>query len=133
MIAAYVTGLSGPRVEDARHSLIESGPASLPQLIEAYRASPSRKLRLALIEIVSQYRTSDAAPFLHDALRDDDPELWRTALDGLVMLGNDRALKTLVAARDTVPNDRRAWIDEAVEQIKNSADRGSQETSQRHG
>jgi cellobiose-specific phosphotransferase system component IIA len=54
---------------------------------------------------------------LERLLRDRSAEIWKAALDGLVMFGGQAALEALVVAKATVTEEQREWIDEAVGQI----------------
>jgi HEAT repeat protein len=113
----YVAELSGPNAFSARHSLIEAGVSALPLVIEAFHASTNPQVRLSLVELVSEYRTVSAVPFLVSALNDRRPEIWRAALDGLVILGGASGLEALREAHATAPRERRHWIEEAMQQI----------------
>jgi HEAT repeat protein len=117
----YVAELSGPNAFSARHSLIEAGVSALPLVIEAFHASTNPQVRLSLVELVSEYRTVSAVPFLVSGLNDRRPEIWRAALDGLVILGGASALEALREARATAPRERRHWLDEAMQQIIDDA------------
>jgi hypothetical protein len=49
--------------------------------------------------------------------------MWKAALDGLVMRGDEpagrtRALEVLAAARESAEPDKLSWIDEAIGQIR---------------
>jgi len=70
----------------------------------------------------SALRTAAALPFLQELLNGSDSGLWKVALDGLVTLGDNPAIRnviveTLVAARENANAEKRSWIDEAIEQI----------------
>jgi hypothetical protein len=79
------------------------------------------KLRLA--QIVAHVRTQEARSFLVELLENPDAEIWKTALDGLVMLGTDDTsgrrlvLDSLALAKRTADPKKREWIIEAIEQI----------------
>ena len=113
----YLSELAGPNAFRARHSLIEAGAGALPLVIEAFHASANAQVRHSLVELVSDYRASSAVPFLVSCLSDPRPEVWRSALDGMVILGGAIALEGLRDARGTIPRERRPWIDEAMQQI----------------
>lgn len=113
----YVAQLSGPRAEDAWHSLVDAGPKALPYVVEAFHAAGDDHVRVSLIQVVGQYRSAEAVPFLAVLLRHREPMVWKTALDSLVMIGGQAALDALAAAGTTTTADRREWITEAVQQV----------------
>ena len=50
--------------------------------------------------------------------RDPAPEVWKQALDGLVCLASPEAWRALRSAADGEDDEeRRAWIEEAIEQV----------------
>ena len=112
-----VAELSGPNAFRARHSLVEAGPAAIPLIADAFNATNDPHIRLSLVELVSEYRSTEAIPFLKDALVVSDAVIWRAALDGFVILGTPDALHALHMARATATDLQRWWFDEAVAQI----------------
>jgi hypothetical protein len=106
--------------EDPRNDF---GIIALPLFIAAFQRETDPKRRSRLVRIVWQFRDSTALPALAEALRDAHEKVWKDALDGVVTLGGEQALRLLAEARATVAHYsdalvRIAWIDEAVEQIK---------------
>jgi hypothetical protein len=79
------------------------------------------KLRLA--QIVTHIRAAEAESFLVELLENPNAEIWKPALDGLVMLGTDdtsarrSVLDSLALASRTADPKKREWIAEAIEQI----------------
>jgi HEAT repeat protein len=67
---------------------------------------------------VSEYRTREALPFLTTLLRTADGEIWKTALDGVVVMGDESALTFLVEVSDSLGTEKRSWVEEAIGQIK---------------
>jgi hypothetical protein len=61
-------------------------------------------IRAELVEIVWQHRVSQAMvmDFLAEALNDKQPEIWKNALDSLVVLGGDSAMQILESYRQKV-------------------------------
>lgn len=118
----YVSQLSGARADDAWHSLVEAGPAAMPQLIAAYTRADEPHVKVALVSVISEWRNADAVPFLAAQLQDTNPEIWKAALDGLVTVGGPTVVDALRAARAQSPPARMAWIDEAIEQVADSSD-----------
>ena len=113
----YVAQLSGPNAFNALHSLVQAGPAVLPVVVEAFKACNDPHVKLSLVQLVSEYRAAEAAPFLGVALQERNALIWRAALDGLVILGNAAALEALRAAKSTARNEQRSWIQDAIDQI----------------
>jgi HEAT repeat protein len=122
VVENYVAELAGSRADDACHSLLELGPPALRHLEAAFGLAGDAHVRVRLAEVVSHIRSIDALPFLEKLLLNDDPKIWKTALDGLVMLGDEpvgctRVRAVLAAAREGADAEKRGWIDEAVGQI----------------
>jgi anti-sigma factor ChrR (cupin superfamily) len=93
----------------------------LPHLEEAFRSSRDYDERLGVARVIGHLRSIDA-PLLRQLLEDNDPEIWKTALDGLVMLADQitaraRVHEILDAARKIANAEKRSWIDEAVGQM----------------
>jgi hypothetical protein len=117
LVDHYVSQLSGPNAFGARHSLIEAGAPALALVVDAFGAATDPHVKVSLVEIVSEYRTDAAVPFLQDLLLNRKPEIWKAALDGLVILGDHTALDALRESRVTISREMRPWIDEAIRQI----------------
>jgi hypothetical protein len=85
--------------EDPREDF---GISALPLFIAACQreTDPTRKSRL--VRVVWPFRDSTALPALAEALRDAHEEVWKDALDGVVALGGEQALRILGDARATV-------------------------------
>jgi len=118
----YVPQLSGPKADDAWHSLVEAGPAALPYVVKAFDAARNLDVMISLVHVISEYRSAEAVPFFEALLRDRDAEIWKAALDGLVMVGDKAALDALDVARPNATAERLEWIDEAVGQIVKRSD-----------
>jgi HEAT repeat protein len=117
LVDHYVAQLSGPNAFSARHSLIEAGPPALSLVVDAFNTATDSHVKVSIVQIVSEYRTDSAVPFLVGLLADRRPDIWKGALDGLVILGNHAALDALREARLTIAREQRPWIDEAIQQI----------------
>jgi hypothetical protein len=122
VVQAYVRELSGSRADDAWHSLRELGPDAVPHIQDAFRLARNADVRLRLAQVVGHARSSEALPFLEELLHNEDAGIWKTALDGLVMAGQEptartRALEILIATRTSADSEKRSWIDEAVGQL----------------
>lgn len=123
VVAGYVTELAGSRADDACHSLLDLGHAALPHLEEAFSLARDRGVKIRLAEVVCHIRSTEAIPFLERLLLNRDPKMWKTALDGLVMVGDEPvgrsvALEALAAARESADPEKLSWIDEAISQIR---------------
>jgi hypothetical protein len=121
-VTHYLAMLSDPDAPDPCRSLWEMGEVTLPYLVEAFERTQSREVQQRIGEVVCQLRAPAALPFLQELLNGSDSRLWKLALDGLVTLGGNPAIRnvvveTLVAARENANADKRAWIDEAIEQV----------------
>src|SRR5262249_26726196 len=108
----------------AYHALVELGPDVLPVLQERLSETNDGALRAALVQVARQMRSAQAVPLFEAALRDAEPEVWKEALDGLVVLASPAAVAVLAAALDadppgrTSPEDWQAWGREALVQAR---------------
>jgi HEAT repeat protein len=121
MVKYYVNQLSGDHADDAWHSLVELGPAALPHIVHAFEAQSERSVAVALIRVASEYRTREALLFLATLLGATDGEIWKTALDGIVAVGDASAITCLREASEALGTEKRQWVEEAVNQIKERA------------
>jgi hypothetical protein len=122
LVHHYAGELAGSRADDAFHSLLELGPAALLHVAEAFRLSRDPTVKRRLAEVTSESRSFEALPLLVELLQDEDTEIWKTALDGLVTLSEDpatrtRALEILAGERKSADQEKRAWIEEAWAQV----------------
>src|SRR4030095_14676084 len=117
LVDHYVAQLSGPNAFNACHSLIAAGPPALALVRYAVNMSTDTHVKVSLVRIVSEYRTEYAVPFLRHVLQDRKPEMWKAALDGLVILGDQAALNALCEARIIASREQRPWLEEAIQQI----------------
>ncbi len=122
LVNYYVQRLSGPEAEDAWHSLVEEGPAALPFLLNSFASTKDKEIQIRLLQIVCQYRSEEAIPFLAEQLYHPVPEIWKTAIDGLIMVRSKESLQALGAACATTTAKRREWIQEAIQQIQDRLD-----------
>jgi HEAT repeat protein len=114
----YAAQLSSDHADDAWHALVELGPAALPHVIHAFEAQSEPSVAVALIRVASEYRTKDALPFFATLLAAQDGNIWKTALNGIVSLGDESAVTRLRAASETLGNEKLPWVEEAIGQIK---------------
>lgn len=116
-IAYYVPQLEGPNADNAWHSLVEEGPSAFPLIVRAFESTGDTLTKISLVQIICQYRTEDAIPFLAEQIHNSVPEIWKTALDGLVALGGPKVFEVLGTAREATTAEKREWFDEAICQI----------------
>src|SRR6266705_3517438 len=114
--------LNGPRGEDALCNLTNL-PQALPLVAEAYAREGEPGRRAEIVRCLWEFRDSAALPTLAAALHEDHDPVWKEALDGLVALGGDAALRILEAERANPSTSRRdvikrEWIDEAIGQVR---------------
>ena len=126
LVDHYLTEWGGSRWASAYHSLIELGPAILPELESRFARSRQPAFRAALVEVARQLRCDEAGPLFQAALRDGAPAVWKEALDGLVALATPLALQLLEEARTGAPAagvepaEWEAWLGEAVQQARDA-------------
>ena len=116
-VTESVRDLSGDGADDAFHRLIEAGPRVLPQIISTIQSTQHPSVRLWLVRVLLEYRSPDTAPLLAELVKDNDPAVWKGALDALVTIGGVSAREALARARETADAARLPWIVEAVEQV----------------
>ena len=112
-----VAELSGPNAFKARHSLVEAGPAALPLVTEAFFQIEDPHVKLSLVQLIGEYRSNDAVPFLQEQLRNSITAIWQAALESLVILASPEALHAIHVSRATATDVQRWMFDEAIEQI----------------
>jgi HEAT repeat protein len=123
-IDALVSELSGVGRENAWHSLAELGPVVAPDVIAILQTIDEPTVAVELIRLLAEYRSLEAIPFLVGRLRDPKRDVWQAALDALVTIGTVQSAEALTAAAATrMPEDRQEWISEALDQIREDAQR----------
>jgi hypothetical protein len=123
----YLSEARNGDYHNAYHGLIELPDHLLPDLEEAYRGEADPQIRALIVEAVWQHRLPTSVHFLKVALEDPHPEVWKQSLDGLVVLASPESRKILELAKTRVAGPDAnlvAWIDEAIDQIDESATRG---------
>jgi HEAT repeat protein len=122
--AYYIERLGGPDRDNAYHSLIEADNAIIPILIDAFHSEQNPSIRSQLVEVIWQHRLAETIQFLSQVLGDPAPEVWKSALDGLVAIGGQSVIHILEDAKQRVESGHQAkitqieWISEAIEQIR---------------
>jgi hypothetical protein len=103
------------RSDDAFHSLIDAGPDIIPELINLYEDSEDIGIRVFLIEVISEFRLPVSLNFLRHSLRQENPKIWKRALNGLAMVESVEAYEALDHVQASVVDaEKRAWIEEAM-------------------
>src|SRR5262249_46350266 len=85
-IPFYVPQIYESNHEGAFFALIHLDDALVPQLIDAYRQQLDIRVRATLVETIWQHRLLDTVGFLVETLRDNEADIWRKALDGIVAI-----------------------------------------------
>jgi hypothetical protein len=119
---SYLDRLGAGDVDTAFHGLRELGPSIIDSLIAAYRTELAPQTRTGLLRIISEFRTPLALPLLEEALRAHPAGDWKAALDGLVTLASEDAVRVIESVLDDedqkVQPDEEfiAWLREALQQ-----------------
>jgi len=115
IVEFYLAKFREGRCDDAFHCLIETDPAIIPDLINAYEGTDDISTKVFLIEVVSEFRLETSLYFFRHALRQEDPKIWRSALDGMAMAESSEAVEAMRHVLASVTDaDKRAWIEEAI-------------------
>jgi len=116
IIAYYAAMYQAGSQESAFHGLLESGPALVPDLIRTYQSPQDTRFQAFVVDVIAWIRSPEASGFLCEALRRDEPVIWKPALDGLVIL---RAAEDMEHVLTTALGEpKRSWIIEAIEQAR---------------
>src|SRR5215467_17794 len=119
----YLQQLREEDSENAFFNLLEIDDSLVPKLIEAYWHESSRDFRLVMLNAIWEHRLPTTLGFLGEALKDNDSEIWKEALDGIVAINALEGLEILEAEkRRLLPfrpksNDRLEWVEEALAQL----------------
>jgi hypothetical protein len=96
MLHYYLKQLKSLDNEDAYHSLLELEGNIIPSLIEIYNQESDVDIKEQLIEIIWQRKKdSEVLQFLSQAIKHENPIIWKMALDGFVSIGGPEVLKFL--------------------------------------
>ena len=114
----YIERTRSGDLEGAFHGLRELDHSTLPEMQVAYRFEIDPIVRSLIVEAIWQHRQPSVIGFLADALQDPAAEVWKQALDGLVLLASQEAKQVLQSAQTREDDKARpVWIDEAIEQV----------------
>jgi HEAT repeat protein len=116
----YLEMLRDGDFETAFHSFIDLDCTVIPKLIEKFQSESSSEVRAELVRIIWYFRSPDSTPFLGTALKDPSPDVWKSAIDGLVSIGTPAALAELQKSLTIKSrgDEFTRWIEEAITQIK---------------
>ena len=99
------------------HQLVELGPRALPHLLAEFDNAVTDGIRVAILRAVDQYRSPQALPLFSRGVSSLSAPVWKTAIDGLVSLG-EPSIEVIQAAALEATAEKRAWLTEALEQIR---------------
>ncbi len=94
------------------------------ELMEFFRVEKDKDTRAFLVEVIYQFRQREVIPFLAEALRDESPLVWQTALDGLITLDLPECTQAIEHARTRTfkrEKDSRyfqRYLDEAIQMLR---------------
>jgi hypothetical protein len=107
-------------IEAAFHGLLELPGDRILNLLDAFRVESDPVVREMIVRVISALGSPDAIEFLGTALNDRHPEVWKSALDGLVSNASPISRQAVERAKDgTAIGDpeRAGWLAEAINQI----------------
>lgn len=116
-VADYMALARSGHRDVAFHGFLELEDEALPELEAAFRCEWDASVRSILVKAIWGHRQPASIPFLAHAIADPSPEVWQSALDGLVTLASSRALNALKIAHETATTSQHPWIAEAIEQV----------------
>lgn len=119
IVEHYLCEFRSGRGDDAFHSLIEADSAIIPELIKAYENAKEIDTKVFLIKVISEFRLDSSLCFLRHALRRDEPQIWKAALNGMAMAESPEAADAMNHVLSSVPvSTKRDWIEEAITNAK---------------
>jgi hypothetical protein len=113
--------------DDAWFDLVVSGEAALPDVVNAFHTTADLRVKLVLLTVVNEYKSSSALAFLASVLSSPDDKIWKTALDGLVSVGGQAALEVLEQALVLSDPAKREWVVEAISQVRAGEESGAKQ------
>lgn len=116
MVDHYLREFHAGRCEDAFHSLIEAGPAHIPELINAfYEGGNDIETKVFVIEVISEFRLDSSLGFLRHILRRDEERIWKAALNGMAQAESLESVDAMDHVLSSVRDpDKIDWIKEAI-------------------
>lgn len=86
--------------------LMDLGPPLIPLAEPAFDQELDPQVRTSLVHAVWQQQIPQALPLLERALYDEDPHVWKEAIDGLVALRTPEVRQLLLCAKAKRGDDR---------------------------
>lgn len=101
--------------DDAFHGLIESDPDVVTELIAAYDLATGLEVKAFVVRVITEFRRPVSMSFLKQELLAKESEIWKGALDALVIMESPESVAAMEEARCTVPDPlKKEWIGEAI-------------------
>lgn len=117
----YIEQLRDPDInENAFHCLLELQGDIVPSLIQRYNKESDITIKSQLIEIIWQrQKNSEVLQFLSKVIKDENPILWKIAIDGFVSIGGIESLEILkkITLKNNINPKKQKWLIEAIGQI----------------
>ncbi len=104
--------------EDSFFALTETSDDILSKLENQFRKEKVPERRAAIIRIIWERRSPKSFSILAQALSDRSDLVWKESLDGLITIDGKKAKKIIQSLISTSDQDKRAWLSEALDQIK---------------
>jgi hypothetical protein len=104
-----IEALRGAELEKAAGHLRELGRDALSVLVAAFGREPDVALRRRFVHTAWQGGSFEAIPFLAVALNDNEPTVWKEALDGLMALGAPDAEPLLLSAKEHAEDQQQQY------------------------
>ena len=122
-VADHMALFRAGQEETAFFGLLEF-PGLLPILTRVFRSETDADVRAFLVKVLWEHRDPVVLPVLGEALGDRKADVWKEALNGLVVLASPESLGILNRALcEPVPGRVEqakfdSWVSEAIEQAK---------------
>ena len=123
IVSDYVSEAKRGRFEKAYDGLIDMTPGIIPFIENAYVAEKNADIRVMLLEVLFEFRSKSSIGLLETALSDPCSEVWKKSLDVLVTISGHESLAALersLASLGGRDRQRKEWIEEAIEQVRDS-------------
>jgi hypothetical protein len=104
----------------AFHGLLELSGNPIHDLREAFRVESDPVVRDMIVRVITPLGGPEVVQFLGAALADPRPEVWKSALDGLVSIASPLSRRAVEQAMDKVAiedPEQLSWLVEAIDQI----------------
>lgn len=125
----YIGEFLAGRCKDAAFGLAETDLDLdvIPELINVYESTDDTDVKVFVIEVVSDFRLPSSFGFLRHALRREEQEIWKSALNGLAMAESADSVDAMELVLASVTDDnKRAWIEEAISDTNTAVNRNAE-------